>query len=264
MEIKHNYNRIDLAKSIGPRQYTVLERDHLELRKQLEQHPLTSGLWAVGKYFIIIGEVQTWKTIYLSDTVEAITGYSHQEAFAMGADLLIKFTHPEDFPINMAKNQKGIQWLYQLPESERQYATATHYYRGIRKDGKQVFIQHQSFPIGFDAYNMPYVFANVCTDISHLNMPFFPRTFVLNRKSGELIEITNEAIDKEGQHLKISKREKEVLSWLSQGYSSKEIAEQLSISVHTVQTYRKRLLEKTQVKNTSELINFAYLHSLID
>ena len=39
--------------------------------------------------------------------------------------------------------------------------------------------------------------------------------------------------------------------------------EKINISFHTVQTYRKRLLEKTGVKNTSELINFSMLHSLL-
>jgi len=125
-------------------------------------------------------------------------------------------------------------------------------------------VQHQSFPIGFDAYGMPYVFANVCTDVSHLNMSPLPRTFMLNRKTGELTEVIHEAMNQQGQQLRLAKREKEVLKWVAKGFSSKKIAEEMGISFHTVQTYRKRLLEKTQVKNTSELINFAFMHALIE
>ncbi|MEO1655577.1 MAG: hypothetical protein AAFU64_18690, partial [Bacteroidota bacterium] len=77
MNRKKNYNRIDLAKSIGSRQYTVLEREHQQLLEGLENHPLTQGLWAVGKYFLVIGEIKNWKTLYLSPSVEEITGYGH-------------------------------------------------------------------------------------------------------------------------------------------------------------------------------------------
>lgn len=52
----------------------------------------------------------------------------------------------------------------------------------------------------------------------------------------------------------LSKREKEVLSCLSQGLSTAEIARQLFLSVNTVQTYRKRLLEKLEARNVAELV----------
>ena len=236
---------------------------HLQLLEGLENHPLTQGLWAVGKYFLVIGEIKNWTTLYLSPSVEEITGFGPREAFPMGAELLVQFTHSEDFPINMAHNKLGVDRLFALPEAERSLATITLYYRGVHQDGRIIFVQHQSFPIGFDAYGVPYVFANICTDISHLKVHPTPRAFFLNRCTSSLEELHHAPTNQKGTVLKITKREKEVLGWLAQGHSSKQIAEELKISFHTVQTYRKRLLEKTEVSNTSELINFAYLHSLI-
>ncbi len=55
----------------------------------------------------------------------------------------------------------------------------------------------------------------------------------------------------------ISKRENEVLILLADGYSSKQIANQLYISTHTVVSHRKNLIEKFGVKNTPQLINKA-------
>ena len=52
----------------------------------------------------------------------------------------------------------------------------------------------------------------------------------------------------------ITPKEKEVLSLLAQGLSSKEIASNLSISVHTVESHRKNLRFKFDAKNSSELI----------
>jgi len=52
----------------------------------------------------------------------------------------------------------------------------------------------------------------------------------------------------------ITPKEKEVLSLLAQGLSSKEIASHLFISVHTVESHRKNLRFKFDAKNSSELI----------
>ena len=52
----------------------------------------------------------------------------------------------------------------------------------------------------------------------------------------------------------LSKREKEVLTCLSQGLSTAQIAQTLFLSPNTVQTYRKRLLEKLEARNVAELV----------
>ncbi|MFD2201252.1 helix-turn-helix transcriptional regulator [Shivajiella indica] len=53
---------------------------------------------------------------------------------------------------------------------------------------------------------------------------------------------------------KISEREKEVALLLSQGYSTKNISDQLHISFNTVESHRKNLLQKLAAKNTAELV----------
>jgi DNA-binding NarL/FixJ family response regulator len=54
-----------------------------------------------------------------------------------------------------------------------------------------------------------------------------------------------------------SLREREVLELLAQGRSSKEIAGSLFITERTVDTHRKNMIEKAQVKNTVELLVYA-------
>lgn len=53
-----------------------------------------------------------------------------------------------------------------------------------------------------------------------------------------------------------TKRELEVLEFLNTGLPSKLIADKMNISTHTVDTYRRRLLAKTNTFNTTELINY--------
>ncbi len=56
---------------------------------------------------------------------------------------------------------------------------------------------------------------------------------------------------------KLSSREKEILNYISHGFSSKQIAEELCIGQTTVITHRKNLLLKFNAKNTAELIRRA-------
>lgn len=56
----------------------------------------------------------------------------------------------------------------------------------------------------------------------------------------------------------LTKREKEVLKELANGMTSKEIAAKLELSKRTIDTHRQNLINKLQVKNTAELIKYAY------
>jgi DNA-binding NarL/FixJ family response regulator len=60
-----------------------------------------------------------------------------------------------------------------------------------------------------------------------------------------------------------SQREREVLSLLSLGKSSREIADTLFITERTVESHRKNMIEKGQVRNTVELIAYAASIGLI-
>ncbi len=55
-------------------------------------------------------------------------------------------------------------------------------------------------------------------------------------------------------HSKISTREQEILQLIAHEYRSHEIAQMLFISVNTVQTHRRNLLDKLRVKNVAGLV----------
>ncbi len=61
----------------------------------------------------------------------------------------------------------------------------------------------------------------------------------------------------------ITRREKEILSLIAEGYTNPEIADKLFISPSTVDSHRKNLLAKMNMKNTASLIKFAVENKLI-
>ena len=61
----------------------------------------------------------------------------------------------------------------------------------------------------------------------------------------------------------ITRREKEVLELIAEGLTNSEAADRLFISSATVDTHRKSLLAKFNMKNTAALIRFVTIHNLI-
>lgn len=61
----------------------------------------------------------------------------------------------------------------------------------------------------------------------------------------------------------LTKRETQILHLLSQGKTTVMIADELFLSKFTIDTYRKNLLQKFEVKNTSELLILLYKNNLI-
>lgn len=61
----------------------------------------------------------------------------------------------------------------------------------------------------------------------------------------------------------LSKRELEVMCFLATGMTNREIAEQLGISVKTIDTHRGHLLKKLQLRNNSDITRFAIRHGLV-
>ncbi|HNS11642.1 MAG TPA: response regulator transcription factor [Bacteroidia bacterium] len=65
-------------------------------------------------------------------------------------------------------------------------------------------------------------------------------------------------------HELLSDREFDVLKLIASGKSVTEIAENLSLSVNTISTYRMRLLEKMQMRSSSELTHYALSNNLLN
>jgi len=63
---------------------------------------------------------------------------------------------------------------------------------------------------------------------------------------------------------RLSPREREVLQLVAEGYSSKQIAEILSISIKTVQAHRTNLMSKLDLHDRADLIKYAIQRKIID
>ena len=77
-------------------------------------------------------------------------------------------------------------------------------------------------------------------------------TEIKNILSDQILETDNE----EGGMKDLSLREIEVIKLINKGFSSKEIASELNISVRTIEVHRHNILKKLKLKNTASLLSF--------
>lgn len=69
--------------------------------------------------------------------------------------------------------------------------------------------------------------------------------------------------ERKAENYELSERETDVLVLVAKGLSSKEIADKLNISVHTVNSHRKNITHKTGIKSVAGLAVYAMIHNLM-
>lgn len=62
----------------------------------------------------------------------------------------------------------------------------------------------------------------------------------------------------------LTRREIQILRLIAQGYSGPEIARDLTLSIQTVSTHRKNIMQKLNVNNTASLVRYALTNRLIE
>jgi DNA-binding NarL/FixJ family response regulator len=77
--------------------------------------------------------------------------------------------------------------------------------------------------------------------------------------AGKVVDnfILRQSHEDAAQFSDLSERETEVLRLIAWGYSNKEVAAQLEISVKTVETYKARLMEKLDLRSRADIVRYA-------
>jgi DNA-binding NarL/FixJ family response regulator len=79
----------------------------------------------------------------------------------------------------------------------------------------------------------------------------------------EFVEGGAQVSDADLKLTSLTDREREVLQLITEGKSSKEVASLMDVSIHTVDSHRKHLMEKLGVHNTAQLVRFAVQTRLV-
>ena len=128
-------------------------------------------------------------------------------------------------------------------------------------------VDEQLITQGFEAGAFGYVPKNFKPQelIEAIHMVHDGQKFMKGIVSEKFISsyLKSEKEKKMKQDIPLSEREVEVLKHMSQGLSNKQIADELFISIRTVETHKHNLMKKLDIYSTAELVIYAIQNNII-
>lgn len=185
------------------------------------------------------------KLIGLSDSTDYFT-----EMDSSDEDMIYNRIHPEDLVDKRMLEYEFFKYVDLLPpESKLDYKAVSHL-RIKDKTCKYIHIDNSTRVMRLSPNGKVWIIL-CCYEMSPYQEDsegIKPR--IVNSKTGEIIELQ---LSERRAHI-LTDREKEILHLIKEGKPSKQIADILEISVHTVNRHRQNILEKLSVGNSVEAI----------
>jgi PAS domain S-box-containing protein len=209
--------------------------------------------------------------LFVSEYFTELLGYRPEKLQEGGVNLTwwLSIMHPDDREPTF---NKIFQHYFLKPAKQRLKKTFTIQYRVKNILGDYRWICETKLVVSLTSENQYELILGRLEDITEIKeeeelklkelysdeanrmLKYAPSTVDPEQKSGsDPILLTNKNMQLE-RVVMPTKRELEILQLIGEGYSTKQIADKLFISINTVETHRRHLLEKLQVKNSMELI----------
>ena len=168
-------------------------------------------------------------------------------------DLLEERFHPDDRQQLIDMQIQHSQFIYSLPPENRNDYSQTFQFRILNRKHEYINVTSRQQVLQQDCNGKAWIVMGIL-DISPDQTPTEKiKRSVLNRRTGEIVSPYTQLLPE----TQLTKREKEVLQLICQGFLSKEIAYLLKISIFTVHNHRKNILSKLHVDHIIEAINMA-------
>ncbi len=203
----------------------------------------------------------TNRIVYTVDK-RSVCGYDASMYLAdTGMNFSVANIHPESLYSVVKMNEQGIKFL--TAENKERDKTTVNLEGLYKKNTGQYFhFLQQSLCMQFDSEGNPFLFLSYIHDVTYIKKN---RTANLVLTTPNRIKWWNFNFENNAIEIvqPLSKQEQKILSLLAEGKSSKEIASELFVSRHTIDTHRRHLLEKTNCIDTTGMITYCKLVGLL-
>lgn len=228
-----------------------------------------SKVFHTGRYFLFVVNYSTLGFEYIRDT-HLMLGFSHEELWNGKIEFLVSLVHPDDVEKVLGLSVHYQKFLDSQPKEKRLDIKASINFRMRKANGEYIKVLEQVVGLNIDEAGRITHALKYFTDISHMHYSDEVVFSILDDKE-ELgqgfytfnLEEKKVPEGKSNENTTLSDREREIISLVVLGKSSKEIALNLGISVFTVNKHRENMLRKTGSKNINEVISFAYCNEYL-
>ncbi len=212
-----------------------------------------ANIFSPGKYFYFLINFFDIRLEYVHHTITDLLGI-YPEEFNLH-DSFVRMLHPDDVEQFKRKEEAaGVFFFQRVPDKIPMYKS-TYTLRLANNEGKYVHFLVQNLALTITEGRIHHVLS-VFTDVTFMNLlPDDRISFIGINGEPSYYSLSTDprTILQPQKDLELSIREREVVRLMAEGLASKQIADTLDISTHTVDTHRRNLLRKTGTKNTLEL-----------
>ncbi|MEJ5091257.1 helix-turn-helix transcriptional regulator [Sphingobacterium faecium] len=219
---------------------------------------LTNAIISTGPFYYYVIDFYDMSLSHVNGDMEEIHGLNPE--VVTFNDVLLTI-HPDD--VDFVANAESFisKFFRERIATEKLLNYKMNYsFRSRMKNGEYALLNHQAILLSLDENGRSGKSLNIHTRIDHLSN--------LNTRKISLIGLKGEPsylnMSLEEKPLPcFSKREKQILQLIAAGLTNNEIAEKLFIAAITVKKHRQNILEKTDCKNITQLINQCTMQGLI-
>ncbi|HZL09199.1 MAG TPA: LuxR C-terminal-related transcriptional regulator [Prolixibacteraceae bacterium] len=206
---------------------------------------------------VSIFDLSEMEHVYLSPNYSELLGWDQEKIVSPDNDYINQRMHPDDLAHLNHVSWQFFELILKVDpvwSEQMKFIKMIMDYRTLGRDGNYVRVIEQHKLLELDKYGNVWLSMSILDLSPDQDMNSMCRYRLINTLTGELYNFPSSEIMAEH---KLSFREQEILQLLAKGHISKQIADKLFISVNTVNTHRQRIIEKLNVSNTVEAVQYA-------
>jgi DNA-binding NarL/FixJ family response regulator len=229
--------------------YSVVD-EHIRSLEMLAQ---------VSNSGVSIFDLNKRQTIFYSGNYGKLLGYQLSEFELQNCNFFETRIHPAERHTLAVNGITSLKMFNAFSHDEKLNHKVIYEYRMQNADLKYVRLVEQYQILELDRKGQIWLMMSIVDISPNQDLESPVKCRLLNFRTGNLIPLETD----QKLQLEITPRELEVLRLVKDGLLSKEISDKLSISVHTVNTHRQRVLEKLGANNSMEAVIFASKFGLL-
>lgn len=233
--------------------------------KFINVHHQTFNILNHSVPMIYLLDYTTGKYVLVSNQCQALIDFSSEKMMDGGIGFVLDRYHPADlrlFNEQIFTDRQSI--LKKIPVDHHKEYIFSYNYRVKNSRGQYVNVLQRNSFIKSDEKGNPLMSLGVVINIDHFKeeSPVIQLVEKVDSITGKVDPIIKNTYYLYEEDKIFTKREKEVLLYMAEGLTSKEIGIKLFISEHTVINHKRNMHNKSNTQNAAALMSFAFRQHL--
>jgi DNA-binding CsgD family transcriptional regulator len=259
---------INYMGGLQKRSFSKEQLDIVGLDQILNIRSVTAPVFNHSIPWIYLLDYTTGNYMIVSNSLTSMLGYEPEDFLNEGISFSLENYNPLHLKMfNEVIFPDRLNFIKKIPYKEHPDYIFSYNFQFKNRKGELINLLQRNCFIKSDENNNPLISFGVISNINYFKteIPLIQTVEKMNSKDpSEGVEIiSKKSYYPNNEDGLFTKREKQLLPYLANGLSSKEIAGKLFVSEYTVINHRRNMMMKTGSKNVTQLISYALRNCII-